>query len=149
MSEEKFWVLTISADHSARAQREGVIQACHGKVAPLRRMQAGDGVVIYSPRTTFPAGAPLQSFTAIGRVRPGAPYLYEMGGGFTPYRRDVNWEACAPAPIRPMLDDLDLTRGQRSWGTVFRYGLTQLTKADFMLIHRAMQPGFIAEGMLL
>lgn len=149
MSDKKFWVLTVSAEHSARGQREGVVQACHGKVAPLRRMQAGDGVVIYSPRTAYPVGDPLQAFTAIGRLRPGAPYVYDMGGGFTPYRRDVIWETCAAVPIRQMLDDLDLTRGQRSWGMVFRYGLTQLTRADFNLIHRAMQPGFVAQGLLL
>lgn len=149
MAEEKFWVITVSADHSTKAQREGIVQACHGKVAPLRRMQAGDGVVIYSPRTAYPQGEPLQAFTAIGRLCPGAPYLHDMGGGFTPYRRAVDWQACTPAPIRPMLAALDLTRGQRSWGMVFRYGLTALGRADFTLIHRAMQPGFVAEGLLL
>lgn len=46
---QRFWVVTASADHAARGRAEGIVQACHGKVAPLRRMRPGDGVVIYSP----------------------------------------------------------------------------------------------------
>ena len=42
------------------------------------------------------------------------------------------------APIRPMLADLDLTRGQTRWGMALRYGLRGLTAADFTLIEAAM-----------
>ena len=136
---ERFWVVTASADHEARGLSESIVQACHGKSAPLARMQGGDGVVIYSPRTRFPDGPPLQAFTAIGQVSARAAWQHDMGGGFVPWRREVRWDAAARlALIRPLLEKLDLTRGVRNWGMVFRYGLRPLTSADFARIAAAM-----------
>lgn len=138
MREDHYWVATASADHAENGRNWGIVQACHGKVAPLKRMQPGDGVVIYSPRDRFPDGAPLQAFTAIGRVAEGAAYQHDMGGGFLPWRRSMIWQQATSAPIRPLLDHLDLTRGQRNWGMAFRYGLLPLSRADFALIARVM-----------
>ena len=138
MNNAKYWAVTVSADHAARGRAEGIVQACHGKSAPLRRMQPGDGVVIYSPRTAFQGGDTLQAFTAIGRISEAAPYEFDMGGGFVPWRRGVIWQQAAAVPIRPMLEDLEMTPGQTSWGMVFRYGLVQISRADFALIAKAM-----------
>ncbi len=138
-----FWVVTASADHAARARQEGIVQACHGKAAPLRRMRPGDGVVIYSPRQTFPQGDMLQAFSAIGRVGDGNPRQHDMGGGFLPWRRSVRWEAGAqPAPIRPLLERLELTRGEAAWGMAFRFGLRRLSAADFARVAEAMGVSF-------
>lgn len=140
MHEQGFWVATASADHAARGQREGIVQAGHGKAAPLRRMKPGDGVVIYSPRSIYPDGPPLQAFTAIGRITAAEPWVGDMGGGFRPWRRGVDWVGgTGMALIRPLLADLDLTRGQVSWGMAFRYGLRALSAADFALIEGAMR----------
>lgn len=135
---ERYWCVTASADHAVRGMVEGIVQTCHGKVAPLRRMQAGDGVVVYAPRDRNPDGAPFQAFAAIGRVAEGEAWQQDMGGGFVPWRRRMGWIAARPAPIRPLLDQLALTRGQRNWGMAFRSGLCPLTAADFRLIARAM-----------
>jgi hypothetical protein len=135
---ENYWVVTASADHAANGRASGIVQACHGKVAPLRRMQPGDGVVIYSSRDRFQGGEPLQAFTAIGRIAEGGAYEHDMGGGFVPWRRNVIWQETQPVPIRPLLDRLELTRGQSSWGMVFRYGLRPISRGDFALIARAM-----------
>ncbi|MEH7827332.1 EVE domain-containing protein [Gemmobacter denitrificans] len=137
-TETRYWVVTASADHAARGQEWGIVQACHGKAAPLRRMRPGDGVVIYSPRDRFPAGQPLQAFTAIGRVGEGEPWQVDMGGGFTPWRRHVLWQPARPAAIQPLLGQLELTRWQSHWGMVFRYGLCTVTRADFIRIAQAM-----------
>ena len=137
--EQKFWIVTASADHAAHGRQQGIVQACHGKVAPLRRMQAGDGVVIYSPKTTFKDGAPLSAFTAVGHVTEAAPYAFDMGDGFTPWRRGVAWqETRAPLPIRPMLEDLELTRGKQNWAMPFRWGIVAISAADFAVIKAAM-----------
>lgn len=136
---ERYWVVTASADHAARGRGEGIVQACHGKVAPLRRMMPGDGVVIYSPRDSRQGGAPVMAFTAIGRVAEGAAWQHDMGGGFVPWRRQVIWQDLPPAPIRPLLEQLDLTRGQAGWGMVFRYGHREISRRDFAVIARAMQ----------
>lgn len=132
-------MITVSADHAIRGREAGIVQACHGKTAPLRRMKPGDGVVIYSPRDAFEYGAPLMSSTANGRTNAPDPYSFDMGGGFTPWWRCLGWQPnTVPLPIRPLLHRLDLTKGQRSWSIVFRYGLAPITRPDFVLIARQM-----------
>ena len=137
--EQKFWIVTVSADHAENALNWGIVQACHGKSAPWRRMSAADGLVIYSPRTKFRDGESLMAFTAIGRVTGEIPFQHEMVGGFMAWRRRVRWQPAAKRqPIRPLLGQLELTRAQPSWGLVFRYGLVGCSRADFSLIARAM-----------
>ena len=69
-----YWINTVSRDHVARGVAGGFTQANHGKPHMLRKMARGDWIVFYSPRTTFPDGPPLQAFTALGRISPGALY---------------------------------------------------------------------------
>jgi hypothetical protein len=138
MTDSKFWVVTASADHAMIGRRERIVQAGHGKAAPIMKLRPGDGVVIYSPRETYPYGVPLQAFTAIGRVMVGEPWVGIMDGGFRPWRRGVCWAEATSAPIRPLLEDLDLTRGIGNWGMAFRYGLRPITGTDFALISKAM-----------
>lgn len=145
--EQKFWIVTASADHAENGKLWGIVQACHGKAAPLRRMQLGDGVVIYSPKSHFQkSGTPLMAFTAIGRISAGPAYEVDMGGGFTPWRRAVQWQPAARVlPIHPLLDALEFTRGKSNWGMAFRYGLLQISRADFAILARAMVP--VAEAI--
>lgn len=140
-SEQKFWVVTASADHAENGKAWGIVQACHGKSAPLRRMNMGDGVAIYSSKVRYQSSEPLMAFTAIGRVGADAPYQFDMGGGFVPWRRQVQWQPAArQLPIRPLLDTLEMTRGKSNWGMIFRYGLMQISRADFAILARAMVP---------
>lgn len=60
-------------------------------------------------------------------------------GDFTAYRRDVDWADGHDAPIAPLLDDLDFTRGNRNWGYQLRFGLFEISEHDFELISGAMQ----------
>ena len=97
------WLAVASAEHVRRGRQEGFMQVCHGKAAPLQRIQPGDRVVDYSPTVSFQGKDKLQAFTALGVVKPGAPYLFDMGGGFRPFRRDVEWlpaRGAHPAPAR-------------------------------------------------
>ncbi len=53
----------------------------------------------------------------------------------------VLWQCEAQVlPIRPLLETLEFTKAQSSWGMVFRYGLFQITRGDFSRIARAMPP---------
>lgn len=135
---QKYWIGVASADHVARGRSEGFMQVCHGKAAPLHRIKPKDGVLYYSPTQLFGATDGLQSFTAIGFARDCVPYCVNLGPGFTPFRRDVAWLQATPAPIRPLLDKLDLTRGLRNWGYGFRFGLLEISPCDFTTIARAM-----------
>lgn len=132
------WIAVASAEHVRRGRRDGFMQVNHGKAAPLRRIKPGDGIVYYSPTTILGEKDGLQSFTAIGTVREGEPYQGDMGGGFTPYRRDVEWAKAQEAPIKPLLDRLEFTAGKSNWGYQLRFGLFALSEGDFSLITEAM-----------
>lgn len=132
------WIAVASADHVAIGRRDGFIQVNHGKSAPLRRMRPGDLLACYSPVQVYRSRLTLRAFTAIGRVRPGDIYQGEMGGGFVPFRRDMDWFDGDPAPIAPLLDRLDLTAGKRNWGLAFRSGLLAIGAGDMALIAAAM-----------
>ncbi|WP_366933676.1 EVE domain-containing protein [Devosia sp.] len=86
----KYWVAVASAEH-ARRGKVGFMQVNHGKKTPLQRIRAGDGVTYYSPAETIRGKDRLQSFTTIGRVRDEDLYQGEMGGDFTPWRRNVDY----------------------------------------------------------
>lgn len=135
----RYWIAVASAEHVARGRREGFMQVCHGKAAPLKRIQPGDGVAYYSPTEVFRGPGRLQAFTAIGTVRAGVPYQHDMGGGFVPFRRDVDWFEAQPFPIAPLLEDLEFSRGVRNWGYKFRFGLFEVSEADLERIHKAME----------
>jgi hypothetical protein len=132
----KYWIAVASAEH-ARRGRIGFMQVNHGKEAPLRRLHPGDGVAYYSPTVTLGGKDKLQAFTLIGRVKPGDIYAGEMGG-WTAHRRDVAWADADDAPIVPLLDELDFTRGKANWGYQLRFGLFEISQHDFMLIGNAM-----------
>ena len=133
------WVAVASAEHVRLGRSQGFMQVCHGKAAPLRRIQPGDGVVYYSPTTVFRGNDGLQSFTAIGVVRGGGPYQAGMGGGFSPFRRDIDWRAAAEVPIKPLIGRLQFTTAKRNWGFQLRFGLFEISAHDMAMIAAAME----------
>jgi hypothetical protein len=152
------WIAVASAEHVRKGRAGGFMQVCHGKTTPLRRITPGDLVVCYSPTEIFGGknggkngdkyerkeGGKngnrnrCQAFTAIGVVLDGEPYVFDMGGGLRPWRRNVAWAQATDAPIRPLLDDLDLTAGKPNWGYQFRFGLVSANEQDFRRIAAAM-----------
>src|SRR5208337_621234 len=82
----KHWIGVVSRQHVLRGVAGGFAQVCHGKGAPLRRMQEGDWLIYYSPVEQMGQAEPCRRFTAVGRVRSGETYEADMGGGF-PFRR--------------------------------------------------------------
>ncbi len=139
------WLAIACADHVARGRSGGFMQVCHGKDAPLRRVRPGDRVICYSPTRAFQVRDGLQSFTAFGTASGTAPYRVDMGGGFRPFRLDVEWQAADVVPIRPLLQQLELTRGKANWAYPFRFGILAISDADCAVIAGAMGAGF--EGL--
>jgi predicted RNA-binding protein len=101
-------------------------------------MQAGDGIVIYSPRESYPDGKVLQYFTAIGRIETGEVYRVEMAADFKPYRIDVRFVKCHPTPIKPLINSLSFIRNKKKWGAAFRFGHLEIPAVDFRVIAEAM-----------
>jgi hypothetical protein len=139
----KYWIAVASAEHVRRGGAGGFMQVNHGKEAPLRRIHPGDGVAYYSPTVTLGGKDRLQAFTLIGRVKEGDIYAGEMGGWIA-HRRDVEWADASEAPIAPLLDRLEFTAGRSNWGYQMRFGLFEISEADFRTIGEAM--GVSAQG---
>lgn len=134
-----YWIAVASADHVARGVAGEFMQVCHGKKAPLQRIRAGDWVLYYSSVQQFQSKAPLQAFTAIGKVRAGSVYQADMGNGFYPFRRDVDFIPAKAAAIRPLLRQLSFIEDVAHWGYPFRFGLFSIPESDFSVIAKAME----------
>ncbi len=135
----KNWIAVASANHVARGKAQGFMQVNHGKSAPLKRIKPDDMVCYYSPLREFGGMEKLRAFTAIGRVKVGDIYQGDMGGGFTAFRRDVEWFQSDIAEIEPLLQNLEFTRGKTNWGYQMRFGLFEIGAADMALIAKAME----------
>jgi hypothetical protein len=129
-----YWINTVSRGHVERGVAGGFTQANHGKPHGLRKMARDDWIAFYSPKTDYPEGAPLQAFTALGRVTDDQPY--QADNQF--WRRRVEFEACTETPIRPLLDQLEFIVDKARWGYRFRFGLFPIEASDFEVIRGAM-----------
>jgi len=138
MSGHNFWIGVVSRSHVMLGVRGGFAQLNHGKKAPLQRLKAGDGLVYYSPRTDYPNGEPLKSFTAVGIVRTGEIYEAEMSDSFHPFRIDVDYLEAHETPIAPLIERFSFIRKKESWGAAFRFGQLKVPESDFWLIAEAM-----------
>lgn len=137
----RYWTGVASKDHVARGVAGGFCQLCHGKAAPLKRMQPGDWMAYYSPKLSFEGDDACQEFTAIGEVVDDAVYPFEMAPGFVPFRRDIRFLEARVTPIRPLIERLSFIRDPKRWGYAFRFGHIEMTRADFELIAERMLGG--------
>lgn len=142
----RFWCGVVPKDHGKRGEEGGYCQIGSGRKAPIARMAAGDGIVLYSPVTQEQGTEKCQSFTAIGTVADDVPYAVEVAADFTPHRRAVRYRTCQDAPIRPLLDQLVFTAGFANWGFKFRLGHFEIEEADFRLIAQTMHAGAEPDG---
>jgi EVE domain len=146
MAPGNYWIGVVSRAHAQLGVAGGFVQLGHGKRAPLQRLRAGDGIVLYSPRTAYPDGEPLQAFTAIGTVTTAEIYQVEMTPQFQPYRVDVAFQPCREAPIKPLLDDLSFVADKAHWGSALRFGQLKIGAHDFAVIARAMDCAALGEA---
>ena len=133
-----YWINTVSRNHVQRGVAGGFTQANHGKPWMLKKMQRGDWIIFYSPKTDYPEGERLQAFTAIGQVSDDEPYQGEMSDDFHPWRCTIKFLPCAETPIRPLLDELDFIQDKARWGYRFRFGVFTIDEHDFGVIRSAM-----------
>jgi len=135
----KYWLGVVSLAHVEIGVAGGFCQFNHGKRASLDRMSLGDRFVYYSAKETIRGGHAIQSFTAIGEVLIGDVYQVEYKG-FKPFRRDIHYFPSSHAMIRPLLGELDFTRGkEKTWGQVLRRGFFEISEMDFKLISHSMK----------
>lgn len=132
------WVGVISRAHVLRGVAGGFTQVCHGKRAPLARMKAGDLFFTYSPTTALRGGEVLRAFTAVGVIHDDVIVKFDMGGGFVPFRRSVDW---APEVKQVPLEDLRARLQfvqDAGWGLKARSGHFEISRADGAVLLDAM-----------
>lgn len=133
------WIAVASSNHVETGRKGGFMQVCHGKSRPLARTSPGDTVIYYSPSTEMRGGERLQAFTAAGTITERDIYRFDMGNGFVPWRRDIEWFPTRIIPIHPLLERLEFTAGKRNWGYQLRFGLFSISPQDCEVILEAMQ----------
>jgi hypothetical protein len=134
----RYWIGVASYEHVRRGSEGGFAQLGHGREAPIRRMREGDWLIYYSPAESLGGKEPLQSFTAIGQVAAGEPWLEQMSADFKAFRRRVDYLPSTPAPIRPLLDTLTFIPDPKKWGSAFRWGQLEIGEPDFRRVAEAM-----------
>ena len=130
------WLGVVSRAHVQRGQSGGFAQLCHGKAQPLRRMRCGDWLVYYSPSIEM-GGAPLRAFSALGQLVDDDVFPFDMGGGFVPFRRHVQYLATREVPLDAVKDRLELCASAH-WSMSLRRGHLPLCAGDLRIIAEAM-----------
>ena len=138
MSEVHYWVVVASRDHALNGVEQSIVQANHGKPGPLRRMQPGDGIVMYAPKSVYGQTQPYQRFVALGEVSDGPVFQVDVREDFQPFRRKASYQPVTETPIQPLLETLTFIQNKARWGYSFRFGCFQIPAADFALIRSAM-----------
>jgi hypothetical protein len=137
----KYWIIVASKNHAVRGVEGGFLQANHGKEAPLRRMKRDDWIIFYSPKETFEGNSPLKKFTTLGQIKDDRVYQVEMNSDFQPFRRNVEFHSVNETSIESLISELSFIKNKKSWGYVFRLGLIQIPRDDFVLIANHMLSG--------
>jgi predicted RNA-binding protein len=136
----RYWIIVASRDHVQRGLSEGICQADHGKEAAIKRMKKGDGLLFYSPKEKFGEDEKCRKFTAIGDIPDDLVYQVHLQDGFSPFRRRVAFRPCAETPIEPLIPELSFIKNKKSWGYLFRFGMFQIPREDFVRIVSVMSP---------
>ena len=120
MTTRRHWGIVVSRDHARRGLEGGFIMANHGKRDGIARMARGDGLLVYSPTTTYPRGEPLRAITMVGEVTGDAPVPSEViPGGF---RRAAVLREIDPLPLDEVREHLPVSR--------IRFGLFEVPAVD-------------------
>ncbi|WP_045495426.1 EVE domain-containing protein [Chryseobacterium sp. StRB126] len=134
----RYWMASVSKEHTERGVEGNFIQVCHGKKAPLQRMKKGDYIIVYSSKIKMNSSEKLQNFTAIGKVMDEEVYSFQMTETFNPFRRDIEFYDCKECSIIPLIGQLDFIENKKFWGYPFRYGHFEISEKDFNLIASKM-----------
>lgn len=139
----RYWIIVASREHVKRGEAQGFAQACHGKATPLKRMKAGDWIIYYSSKMQMDKPEKCQCFTAIGTIIDEEVYQCDMGGGFVPWRKNVEFFPSEEVSILPLINDLQAIKNKKHWGGALRYGILEIPRHDFELIASHMNAAIL------
>ena len=110
--------------------------------AGVRKLNPGDKVIYYSPKTE-PEGDVLRAFTAIGEVTGEGEYERQFDGASQPmWVRDVAWESdVTEVSIYDLLENLSWIKKPKNWGFYMRGAYREIPMQDYSRIAGAMLGG--------
>jgi predicted RNA-binding protein len=134
----RYWLGVASRDHVMKGINGGFAQLCHGKEAPLKKMSTGDWILYYSSKVSFKESTLHQKFTALGKVTDDNVFQVDMGNGFIPFRRNIDFISCTEISIHSLIPHLSFIKSKKHWGYPFRFGHLEISEKDFKLIAEKM-----------
>ena len=137
-TQKKYWINVVSKEHTELGVKGGFMQSCHGKKAPLLRINKQDWVLFYSSKEKMNSKEKYQCFTAIGEILDDEVFNYQMSENFCPFRRRVTFYPCKEVSILPLIKELDFIENKKFWGYPFRYGLLEIKEKDFIFLKNKM-----------
>ena len=115
----------------AHAAQEGFAAFSHGRQSAVQRLNPGDRVIYYAPRSDFD-GEPLQAFVAHATVTGDAPCQRAFSGAEGLFwARDAMFDTVTDVPVRPLIGDLTFVRDKAHWGMAFRQGGFRISREDY------------------
>jgi len=137
----EYFLICASKDHVVMGIQQGIAQAGHGRKDFMSKLSKGDRIVYYSSKDAFEGGNIYQKFTAIGKITDDEPYQGGTKNKFKAYRRNVDYQTCHEAEIRPLIERLSFIKNKKRWGFYLISGFREISKEDFEIIKHAMKPG--------
>src|SRR5580698_940288 len=101
-------------------------------------MKPNDFLIYYSGKKTFGKTEKCQEFTALGQVKDGEVYQFQLTADFCPFRRKIEFFEHIDISILPLINDLQFIQKKQSWGYSFRFGFFEINKHDYDLISSQM-----------
>ncbi len=114
MRKNRYWIAVVSREHVLNAMKWEILQVCHGKKAPLKRIKKDDYIILYSSKNKMWDKEPLQRFTAIAQAVDDDIYQERMFEGFEPFRRKVRYLSCSETKILPLINKLDFISNKKT-----------------------------------
>lgn len=81
----------------------------------------------------------LQTWSQIKSGKFGRILAFGMNGMMIRNRRDVLYLQTNDAPIKPLIEKLQLIQNKNNWGYIFRFGILKINKIYFEYIAKAME----------
>ncbi|MFJ7939211.1 EVE domain-containing protein [Peribacillus sp. NPDC096622] len=92
----------------------------------------------YSSKVSLKQSTVLQKFTALGKVIDDDVFQIDMGNGFMPFRRNIDFINCTETSIQPLIPHLAFIKNKKRWGYPFRFGHFEISEKDFKLLAEKM-----------
>lgn len=132
-------VVVASQDHCQRWMKEWFVQACHGKIRPMKKMSKWDIIFLYAPKKEFGKDEKLQAFVWMLKVTSDEIEQVEMFPWFTPYRKHTQTIATANIYLHDLKGKIAFFTDNKNIWLEMRKWFFQLPDEDGKLLQQMFE----------